>query len=57
MKTKVRMLQCVTIVNNNHGESVVVTWDKNDKRVVGLTDVIQLWGDDGQREVIKAILN
>lgn len=57
MGTKVRMLQCVTIVNNNHGESVVVTWDKNDKRIVGLTDVIQLWGDDGQREVIKAILN
>jgi hypothetical protein len=58
MKTKIKMLPFITIAQSYKGNSVIVeVGEKGTKNIVTHTDVMLVWGDNRQKEVIKAILN
>ena len=58
MKVKVKMLPFITIAQSYKGNSVIVeVGEKGTKNIVTHTDVMLVWGDNRQKEIVKAILN
>ena len=58
MKVKVKMLPFITIAQSYKGNSVIIeVGEKGTKNIITHTDVMLVWGDNRQKEVIKAILN
>jgi hypothetical protein len=58
MKVKIKMLPFITIAKSYKGNSVIVeVREKGTKNIITHTDVMLVWGDNRQKEVVKAILN
>jgi len=57
MKTKIKMLPFITIVQSCKGNSVVVELENGTSKTIIYTEVALVWGDNRQKEVLKSILN
>ena len=58
MKAKVKVFPFITIAQSQVGNSVIVeVGERGEKITLMHTDVMLVWGDNRQKEVIKAILN
>jgi hypothetical protein len=58
MKAKVKMIPFITIAQSYKGNSVIVeVGERGEKITLMHTDVMLVWGNNRQKEVVKAILN
>jgi hypothetical protein len=58
MKAKVKMIPFITIAQSYKGNSVIVeVGERGEKITLMHTDVMLVWGNNQQKELLKSILN